>query len=90
MRYTGTIYKGVVISKGITYTDYMDKNEVELTEEQYNTLPIPCKLTNGEFIPCDFPEMESGDVVIEETEPTEIERLRADIDFIAVMTGVEL
>ena len=58
MRFVGSIYKDVIVSKGINYTDYIDKNEIELTEEQYNSIPIPCKLVNGEFISCDFPETE--------------------------------
>lgn len=35
-----------------------------------------------------YPEGEMPSV--NETEPTELEQLRADVDFIAVMTGVEL
>lgn len=63
MRYVGTISQGVIIATGINYTDYIDENEIELTEEQYNTIETPCKLVNGEFIPCDYPKIE-----VEETE----------------------
>lgn len=36
------------------------------------------------------PEKEIVEVPEVEAEPTELERLRADIDYIAIMTGVEL
>lgn len=88
MKYVGTIKDGVIVAKGINYTEYEDPNEIELTEEQYNTIPIPCKLVNGEFIPCEYPRSEV--VEIPEEPITEVERLRADVDFIAVMTGVTL
>ena len=42
-------------------------------------------MTVTEWIPRDIPEPEET-----EQPPTEMERLRADIDFIAAMTGVEL
>jgi len=56
MKYVATLENDIITSKGINYTDFVDEREIELTEEQYNTIPIPCKLINGEFIPCDFPE----------------------------------
>ena len=55
MRYVATITDDIIISKGINYTDFIDENEVELTEEQYNSIPIPCKLIDGEYIACEFP-----------------------------------
>ncbi len=55
-KFTATIQNNVIVAKGINYTDYVDEREIELTEEQYNTIPIPCKLVDGEFVPCDFPE----------------------------------
>ena len=69
MRYVGTLKGDVIVAKGINYTDYVDKNEIGLTEFQYNTIPIPCKLVNGEFVPCDYPE---NDTPVETTpEPEE-------------------
>lgn len=56
MRYTGTVQKGVIAAKGINYTDFIGENEIELTEEEYNTIPIPCRKVDGEFIPCELPE----------------------------------
>ncbi|MBQ3199074.1 MAG: hypothetical protein IJB67_01720 [Firmicutes bacterium] len=52
----------------------------DVTAEEINGVMTVTSWTAGE-IP-----------VVEETapEPTELERLRADVDFIAVMTGVEL
>ena len=55
MKYVGTIYADVIIAKGKNYTDIVDENEIELTEEQYNTIPIPCRLVEGEFVKCDYP-----------------------------------
>lgn len=89
MRYVGILKNGVIISKGINYTDYEDVNEIEITQEQYDTIPIPCKLVDDEFVECEFPKSDIKDVIY--VKPiTEMERLRADVDYIAVMTGVEL
>ncbi len=88
MKYTATKYKDVLISKGINYTDYVDPNEIELTEEQYNTIPIPCQLVDGKFAPCEFPEMGNSEFI--ETPVNAEEQLRADIDYLAIMTGVDL
>lgn len=55
MKYVGTVFKEVIVAKGINYTDIINENEIELTEAQYNNIPIPCKLVDGEFIACDFP-----------------------------------
>lgn len=77
MIYTGTLYKGVIVAKGINYTDYVDEKEIELTEEQYNTIQTPCKLVEGEFIPCEYPKAET--VEIEKT-PT----MQEDIDAMLV------
>ena len=71
MRYTGTIYKGVIVAKGINYTDFIDKNEIELTEYQYNTISIPCEVVDGEFVSCDFPTEDVVGTPTEETPNTE-------------------
>ena len=89
MKYTGTLSNDVIVAKGINYTEYVDEREIELTEEQYSTIQIPCKLVNGEFIPCEYPKSEVVETPLEEP-ITEVEQLRADVDFIAVMTGVTL
>lgn len=72
MRYVASLYEDVIVCKGINYTDHIDKNEIELTEEQFNTIPIPCKLIDGEFIPSDFPKV---DIVVSEKKPTTEELL---------------
>ena len=77
MRYVATTYKNVIVSKGINHTDYVDKNEIELTEAQYNSIPIPCKLVDGEFVSCEMPEIEPTDTPTEPTEPTTDEILNA-------------
>ena len=58
MKYVGTLLMDIIVNKAINYTDYVAENEIELTEEQYNTIPIPCQCINGEFIECDFPVIE--------------------------------
>lgn len=75
MRYTASVFKGVIVAKGINYTDFIDKNEIELTEYQYNTIPIPCKLIDGEFVPCDFPEIKIEETPTEETPKTDAEKI---------------
>ena len=89
MRYVTTVENGICTSKGINYTGFIDGREIELTEEQYNTIPIPCKLINGKFVPCEFPQIKNEDTTTE-IEPTSIEQLRADIDYLALMSGVNL
>ena len=42
-------------------------------------------MTVTEWVAGELPEVEEA-----ETEPTETEQLRADVDFIAAMTGIEL
>ena len=56
MIYVGILYENVIVSKAKNYEDVVHSNEIELTEGQYNTIPIPCQLINGEFVECDFPE----------------------------------
>ena len=79
MRYVGILLDGVIVSKGIDYTDYVDEREIELTEEQYNSIPLPCKLVDGEFVPCDSPEVTRPEA---EPEPTTEELLN-------IILGVE-
>lgn len=43
---------------------------------------------NGELI--DIEPTERPEPVIVEPEPTEIEKLRADVDYISIMTGIDL
>lgn len=57
MKYVGVIYDEVIIAKAIIYVDVIADNQVELTEEQYNTIVTPCKLIDGTFVPWDFPDM---------------------------------
>ncbi len=84
MRYVATITtEGVIVSKGINYTDFVDKNEIELTEEEYASIPIPCKKENGVFVPCDFPESSGSEgTSTYEPEPTTEELLN-------IILGVE-
>ena len=69
MRYVATVYNDVIIAKGINYTNYFDENEIELTEYQYNTIPIPCQLVDGEFIACDYPKIRVEAPIINEHYP---------------------
>lgn len=63
----------------------------EITAEEFATMPIPSKLDDGQWIKTaqtpivEYPQNE--DI---EKQPTEMEQMRADIDYIAIMTGVEL
>ena len=69
MRYVGTLKDDVIVAKGINYTDFKDEREIELTEEQYNSIPIPCKLVDGEFVECDYPKEEITETEVK-AEPT--------------------
>lgn len=55
MKFVGVLYDDVIIAKSINHVDFVASNEIELTEEQYNTIPIPCKLVGGEFVECECP-----------------------------------
>lgn len=81
MRYVGTIKDDVIISKGINYTDYIDPYEIELTEEQYNTIPIPCKLVNDEFIPCEYPKAESFKTVKTPTRQDDVDAMLVEHEY---------
>ena len=45
---------------------------------------------NGTLVLTNLPEPDVVDEPKTEAEPTELEQLRADVDYIAIMTGVEL
>lgn len=45
---------------------------------------------NGTLVLTNLPEPEVVEEPETQPEPTELERLRADVDYIAIMTGVEL
>lgn len=62
----------------------------EITESDFNTIELPSKKIKGVWTKTkEIPEIEYE---VEETERpvSEIDRLRADIDYISIMTGVEL
>lgn len=81
MRYVGTIRDNVIVAKGINYTDFIDERELELTEEQYNAIPIPCKLVDGEFVPCEFPKYDGNETPeSEKTAEEKIEELQKKIN----------
>lgn len=76
MRYVATVNDGVIVAKGINYTDFVDPNEIELTETEYNEIQPPCKLVEGEYVPCEYPKYE-GEETPTEPEPTTDEVLNA-------------
>ena len=81
MIYVGTLENDVIVAKGINYTDYIDEREIEFTEEQYNAIPIPCKLVDGEFVSCDYPKFNVVETPEEEkTEAEKIEELQKKVD----------
>lgn len=57
MKYVGVIYDEVIIAKAKIYVDVIADNQIELTEEQYNSIVTPCKLIDGTFVSWDFPDM---------------------------------
>ena len=81
MRYTATIKDNIIIAKGINHTDYVDEREIELTEEQYDSVPIPCKLIDGKFIPCEFPQSECVDIVVEPTAQDDVDAMLVDHEY---------
>ena len=60
MKYAAILYDDVIVAKAKNYNDCINDNEIELTEQQYNTISIPCQLIEGVFVPCDFPEINGG------------------------------
>lgn len=62
-----------------TKTEEYTEMETVIEQEPYTVMTV-VSMTVGEM-----PEVEEIEV-----EPTELERLRADVDYIAIMTGVEL
>ena len=80
-KFTATIQNNVIVAKGINYTDYVDEREIELTEEQYNTIPIPCKLVDGEFVPCESPKVEVVNIAPEPTTQDDIDSMLVDHEY---------
>ncbi len=68
-------------------TDLYDSYS-EITESEFNEIELPATLRNGIWVKVDNAPI--IDYPTTTPEPTELERIRADIDFIAVMTGIEL
>lgn len=61
----------------------------EVTEAEYKEISIPATKTNGKWEKTDkMPVIEYPEAP--EQSPSAMEQLRADIDYIAIMTGVEL
>lgn len=64
-------------------------NYEEVTKEEFNTIEFPAQKINSKWVKTDvfptinYPRAESLPV-------SKIDQLRADIDYIAIMTGVEL
>jgi hypothetical protein len=81
MKYTGTLQNGVIVAKGINYTDYNDPNEIELTEYEYNTIPIPCKLVDGEFVLCEYPKGVAVETVETPTVQEDIDAMLVDHEY---------
>lgn len=81
MRYVGSVIEGIIISKGIAYTDYVDEREIELTEKQYNSIPIPSKRVNGEFIPCEHPKVTIPEVEKEPSAEDDIDSMLIDHEY---------
>lgn len=81
MKYVGTVQNDVIVAKGINYTDYQDPNEIELTEEQYNSIQTPCKLVNDEFVPCDFPSVEVEETPPEPTAQDDMDAMMVDHEY---------
>ena len=69
----------------------MYDNFEEITEEVFNVIELPSKKINDVWTKTiEFPVVEYPTIEVKQEEPTAIEQLKADIDFLALMTGVEL
>ena len=94
MKFIMLFDKDICISKGERFVGNPVSNELEVTPEQYEAIIPPCKCTieNGvlkSWIPCDPPVIHPKK--LESTpEPAETDRINAKIDYIAMMTGVEI
>jgi hypothetical protein len=86
MRYVAILRKGVVVSKGINYTDYKDENEIEISASDYDNIPIPCKIVDGEFVPCDYPESDIVQETETETPKTDAEKIAELEEKVAELT----
>lgn len=64
---------------------------VEVTREEFDNIELPSKKVDNEWVKSDtFPSIEYPKVEPIEKPTSDAERLRADIDFLALMTGVDL
>lgn len=66
-------------------------NFEEVTEEIFNVIELPSEKINGIWVKTSkFPTIEYPTIEDKQKEPTALEQLRADVDYIAIMAGVEL
>ena len=86
MKYFANVHKGILTNTGIDYiSEQLIDGQIELTKEQYEIIETPCKLENGEFFPCEMPIFDTP--LETPKEPTELEKMRADMDFILMLNG---
>ena len=64
----------------------------EVTEQEYNTIELPAQKKDSSWVKTDvFPVIEYDSISEKHEEPiSETEQVRADVDYLAVMMGVEL
>ena len=87
MKYIGVLKDNIIVNSLIRYENVeIYDNEIELSEEQYNSIIVPCKLIKGEFISCEYPPDEI--IPSQPIMPTEIEKISADVDLIKLEMGL--
>lgn len=74
--------EGITETKGFCDIEVIDENIVEIVEDVEKV--IGTRKVVSKWIARDIPEVEEPEIV------SEMEQLRADIDYISIMTGVEL
>lgn len=96
MKYVLFIKDDIAMAKAVTNkpecikTDIYDRCE-EITGEEYQTIKLPAVKKDGFWTKTDnHAKIICYESETEDPQPTEIDRLRADVDYIAIMTGVTL
>lgn len=52
---------GVFVTKGKRIREVLFENEIRITEEEYDTIELPCKLVDGKYVECEAPVEEENE-----------------------------
>lgn len=79
VKHDDTYINKALYNSKLSLTEYM----LEITKEQFETVNLPCKYIDGNFVSCEMPIFEE-----EIATANEIEQLQADVDMLKIEMGL--